>query len=53
VHGTIDWRTKRVKLTGDVSVGYMKGAHVEQTADLLDYDLSGDLYLVPASVAAR
>src|SRR6185437_12715998 len=32
VHGTIDWRTKRVKLTGDVSVGYMKGAHVEQTA---------------------
>ena len=53
VHGTIDWRTKRVKLTGDVSVGYMKGAHVEQTADLLDYDLSGELYLVPASVAAR
>ncbi|GEM_PF-2711176 len=53
VHGTIDWPTKRVKLTGDVTVGYMKGAHVEQTADLLDYDLSGELCLVPASVAAR
>jgi len=53
VHGTIDWPTKRVTLTGDVSVGYMKGAHIEQTADLLDYDLSGELSLVPASVAAR
>jgi len=53
VGGTIDWRTKRVKLAGKVSVGYMKGARIEQTADLVDYDLSGELCLVPVSVAAR
>jgi hypothetical protein len=51
VHGTIDWRTKRVKLAGDVSVGYMRGAHVEQTADLIDHDLSGELRFAPTMLA--
>jgi hypothetical protein len=52
VRGTIDWRTKRVKLAGEVSAGYMRGAHVEQTADLIDHDLSGELRLTPATLAA-
>jgi hypothetical protein len=51
VHGTIDWRTKRVKLAGEVSVGYMRGAHVEQTGDLIDHDLSGELHFVPTTYA--
>jgi hypothetical protein len=51
VHGTIDWRTKRVKLAGEVSVGYMRGAHVEQTADLIDNDLSGELRFAPTTFA--
>jgi hypothetical protein len=51
VHGTIDWRTKRVKLAGEVSVGYMRGAHVEQTADLIDQDLSGELRVAPRTFA--
>ena len=53
VHGTIDWRTKRVRLVGDVSLGYLRGAHLEQTAGLVNYDLSGDLRLTPATLAAR
>jgi len=53
VHGTIDWLTKRVKLAGVVSVGYMRGARIEQTADLINYDLSGELRLPPATLAAR
>ena len=53
VHGTIDWLTKRVKLTGEVSVGYMRGAHLEQTADLVNHDLSGVLRLAPATLAVR
>jgi hypothetical protein len=52
VWGTIDWSTKRVKLAGKVSVGYMRGAHVEQTADLVDYNFSGELRLAPATLAA-
>lgn len=52
VRGTIDWRTKRVKLAGEVSVGYMRGAHVEQTADLIDHDLSGELHLATATLAS-
>ena len=52
VRGTIDWRTKRVMLAGEVSVGYMRGAHIEQTADLIDHDLSGELRLAPARFAA-
>ena len=43
VRGTIDWPAKRVRLTGEVSVGYMRGAHVELTADLVNCDLSGEL----------
>lgn len=53
VHGTIDWPTKRVKLAGEVSVGYMRGAHIEQTADLINHDLSCELRLAPAMLAAR
>jgi len=52
VHGTIDWPTKRVKLAGEISVGYMRGAHIEQTADLVNLDLSGELRLTPATLAA-
>ena len=51
VRGTIDWATKRVKLAGEVSLGYLRGAHVEQTADLVDYDISGELRLSTATLA--
>jgi hypothetical protein len=52
VSGTIDWRTKRVKLAGEVSVGYLRGARVALTADLVDYNLSGELRVAPATFAA-
>jgi hypothetical protein len=52
VRGTIDWRTKSLTLEGEVTVGYLRGAHVEQTADLIDRDLSGELRLAPATLAA-
>jgi hypothetical protein len=51
VRGTIDWRTNRLTLAGEVSVGYLRGAHVEQTADLINYDLSGELRVTPATLA--
>jgi hypothetical protein len=51
VRGTIDWATKRVNLEGEVSVGYLRGAHVEQTADLVDYNISGELRLSMATLA--
>jgi hypothetical protein len=51
VHGTIDWRAKRVHLAGVISVGYMRGAHVEETADLIDHDLSGELRFAPSTLA--
>lgn len=52
VHGTIDWRTERAKLEGDVSLGYMRGRHLELIADLIDCDLSGELRLAPTPVPA-
>jgi len=52
VHGTIDWLTKRVKLAGEVSVGFMRGAHIEQTAELIDQNLSGEMRLTPATLTA-
>ena len=52
VRGTIDWPTKRVTLAGEVSVGYLKGARLEQTADLVDYDLAGEIRFAPATLAA-
>jgi hypothetical protein len=52
VRGTIDWRRKRLTLAGEVSVGYLRGAHVEQTADLVEHDLSGELRLTPRTLAA-
>ena len=53
VRGTINWRTKALTLAGEVTVGYLRGAHVEQTADLIGHDLSGDLRVTPATLAAR
>ena len=53
VRGTIDWTAKRVTLAGEVSVGQLRGAHVEQTADLVDHNLSGELRFAPATLAAR
>ncbi len=52
VRGTIDWQGKRVTLTGVVSTGYLSGAHIELTADVIDDVLHGELRLVPASLAA-
>jgi hypothetical protein len=52
VGGTIDWRTKRVRLAGDVSLGYLRGAHLEVTADLVNHDLSGGMRVAPAQLAA-
>lgn len=52
VRGTIDWRTKRLTLAGEVTVGHLRGARVEQTADLVNNDLSGELRLAPARLAA-
>jgi hypothetical protein len=52
VRGTIDWRRNRLTLAGEVSVGYLRGAHVEQTADLINHDLSGELRITPATLAA-
>jgi hypothetical protein len=52
VRGTINWRTNRLTLAGEVSVGYLRGAHVEQTADLINHDLSGQLRVTPATLAA-
>ena len=43
VHGTIDWPAKRVRLAGEVSVGYVRGTRIELTADLVNCDLSGEL----------
>lgn len=52
VRGTIDWRRKVLTLAGEVTVGYLRGAHVEQTAVLVDRDLAGELRLAPATLAA-
>jgi hypothetical protein len=52
LRGTIDWRTKRVRLAGEVSLGYMRGAHLEMTADLVNYDLSGVMRVAPEQLAA-
>jgi hypothetical protein len=51
VRGTIDWQSKRVTLAGKITVGFLRGARIEQTADLVDYNLSGELRLAPATLA--
>jgi hypothetical protein len=51
VRGTIDWQAKRVTLTGVVSTGYLSGARIELTADVINDALHGELHLVPASLA--
>jgi hypothetical protein len=53
VRGTMDWQAKRVTLTGAVSTGYLSGAHIELTADVIDDALHGELRLVPATLAGR
>jgi hypothetical protein len=52
VHGTIDWATNYVQLNGEISVGDLRGMHIEQSAELIDYDLSGELLLSSAALAA-
>lgn len=52
VRGTIDWQAKRATLTGVVSTGYLSGAHIELTADVIDDALHGELRLAPARLAA-
>ena len=52
VRGTIDWRRERVTLAGEISVGYLRGTHVELTAALINNDLSGELRIAPATLAA-
>ena len=52
VRGTIDWRSERLTLAGEISVGYLRGTHVELTADLINHDLSGELRIAPATLAA-
>ena len=53
VRGTMDWQSKRVTLTGMVSTGYLSGAHIELTADVLDDALHGELRLAPATLAGK
>ena len=52
VRGTIDWQAKRATLTGVVSTGYLSGAHIELTADVIDDALHGELRLAPARLGA-
>jgi hypothetical protein len=51
VRGTMDWQAKRVTLTGVVSTGYLSGANIELTADVINDALHGELRLVPARLA--
>ena len=51
VRGTMDWQAKRVTLMGVVSTGYLRGANIELTADVVNDALHGELRLVPARLA--
>ena len=51
VRGTIDWQAKRVTLTGVVSTGYLSGARIELTADVINDALHGELHLIPTRLA--
>jgi hypothetical protein len=51
VRGTIDRQAKRVTLDGVVSTGYLSGARIELTADIIDDKLHGELRLGPARLA--
>jgi hypothetical protein len=52
VRGTIDWQAKRATLTGVVSTGYLGGAHIELTADVINDALHSELRLAPVRLAA-
>jgi hypothetical protein len=58
VRGTIDWRSRRVELSGVVTDGYMQGMRLTQTAELVDTDLvahnlAGEMHFAPSTHAAR
>lgn len=58
VRGTIDWKARRLELSGEVTDGYMRGMRLTQTAELADTDLiahnlSGEMRFAPATHAAR
>ena len=58
VRGTIDWKARRLELSGEVTDGYMRGRRLTQTADLVDtelivHNLSGEMRFAPATHAAR
>jgi hypothetical protein len=53
VRGTMDWQAKRVSLTGVVSTGYLSGAPIELTADIVNDVLHGALRVMPTTHAAR
>lgn len=45
--GTMDLGAKRVEVGGTISEGYRRGERVEYAAELVDFDLSGELRFVP------
>jgi hypothetical protein len=58
VRGTIDWKARRLELSGEVTDGYMRGMRLTQTAELVDteliaHNLSGEMRFAPATHAAR
>lgn len=58
VRGTIDWKARRLDLSGEITDGYMQSMRLTLTADLVDTDriahnLSGEMRFTPATRAAR
>jgi hypothetical protein len=53
VRGTIDWKARRLELSGEVTDGYMRGMRLTQTAELIAHNLSGEMRFAPATHAAR
>jgi hypothetical protein len=53
VRGKMDWQAKTVTLTGVVSTGYLSGARIELTAEVIKDALHGELRLAPATLAGR
>ena len=58
VRGTIDWKARRLELSGEATNGHMRGVRLTLTAELVDTELiannlSGDMRFAPATHAAR
>jgi len=58
VRGTIDWKARRLELSGEVTDGHMRGLRLTLTAELVDteriaHNLSGEMRFAPATHAAR